>query len=74
MFGQTRSLERDELQEIIDKYVEQNHLYDRFIPPQIHVRKYLQYIEENNITDPSAIPSEVLDSFMRTEKPQIAVV
>ena len=42
MFGQTRSLERDELQEIIDKYVEQNHLYDRFIPPQIHVRKYLQ--------------------------------
>ena len=70
MFGQTRSLEKDELQEIVDKYVEENHLYEYFVPPQINVRMYLQYVEENNISDPSTIPSEVLDSFRRKEKPQ----
>lgn len=74
MIGQTRSPEKDELQEIIDKYVNENPLSDRYLPPQIHVRKYLQYIEDNHITDPSAIPGEVLDSFMRTEKTQTAVV
>jgi len=73
VFGQTRSPERDELQEIIDKYVNENPLSDRCLPPQIHVRKYLQYIEDNHITDPSVIPGEVLNSFMRTEKTKTTV-
>ena len=73
MFGQTRSLERDELQEIIDKYVNENPLSDRCLLPQIHVGKYLQYIEDNHITDQSAIPGEVLNSFMRTEKTKTTV-
>lgn len=64
MFGQT-----DELQEIVDKYVEENHLYEYYVPPRINVRKYLQYVEENNITDPSTIPSEVLMEY-RIESPR----
>ena len=74
MFGQTRSFEMDELQETVDRYAEESRLYESFVPPRLNVRKYLQYIEENNISDPSTIPEEVIDSFMRKEKPQKAVV
>ena len=70
MFGQTKSLESDPLQEAVDRYVEENSPYGSFVPPRIHVRKYLQYVEEHHITDPSTIPDEILDSFMLPEKPQ----
>lgn len=70
MFGQTSSLEKDEFQEIVDRYVEENGLYDCFVPPRISVRKYLQYVEEHQITDPSEIPDEVLDTFMLPERPE----
>ena len=70
MFGQTKSLEFDPLQSAVDQYVEENSPYGPFVPPIIHVRKYLQYVEEHHITDPSTIPDEILDTFMLPEKPQ----
>ena len=60
----------DELQETVDRYVEESRLYESFVPHRLNVRKYLQFAEENNITDPSTIPDEVIDSFMRKEMPQ----
>ena len=70
MFGQTKSLEFDPIQEAVDKYVEENSPYGPFVPPRMNVRKYLQYVEEHHITDPEAIPDEILDTFMLPEKPQ----
>jgi len=70
MYGQTKSLENDPLQEIVDKYVEENNPYGPFKPLRINLRKYLQYVEEHNITDPSTIPDEVLDTFMLPEPPE----
>ena len=70
MYGQTKSLEHDPLQEMADKYVEENSPYGPFKPLRINLRKYLQYVEEHSITDPSEIPDEVLDTFMLPENPQ----
>ncbi len=70
MFGQAKSFEFDPLQEAVDRYVEENSPYGPFVPMRINVRKYLQYVEEHSITDPTTIPDEILDSFMVPEKPQ----
>ena len=70
MYGQTRSLDFDPLQDTVDRYVEENSPYGPFKPLHINLRKYLQYTEEHHITDPSTIPDEILDTFMLPEKSQ----
>jgi len=70
MYGQTKRPDHDPLQEMADKYIKENNPYGPFRPLRINLGKYLQYVEEHSITDPSEIPDEVLDTFMLHEKPQ----
>ena len=74
MYGQAKSLDNDLIQEEVNKCLETNSPYEPFVPSRIYVRKYLQYMEENGLTDPHLIPEEVLDSFMKSqENSKIAV-
>ena len=67
IYDQTKSLECDPIQEAVDKYVEENSPYGPFVPPRMNIHKYLQFIEENNISDPTTIPDEIMDTFMLPE-------
>ena len=70
MFGQKKLLEYDQYQQEVDRYFSENNPYGPLKPLRINLRKYLQYAEENNITDPSMIPDDVLDQFMIPDEPQ----
>ena len=72
MFGQTTY--SDPHQDIVDKYLEENNPYEPSKPLKINLRKYLQYAEQHNLQEPTAIPEEILDSFMLPEKPQKAAI
>ena len=69
MFGQKTI--PDPHQDTVDQYLKDNNPYEPSKPLRINLRKYLQYAEENNITDPSILSDEVLDQFM-LEPQQIA--
>ena len=66
LYGQTRSLDFDPLPDTVDRYIEENSPYGPFKPLRINLRKYLQYVEEYHINDPSTIP----DTFILPEKPR----
>ena len=68
-----RTPETDPIQEMVDRYIEENNPYGPFKPLRMNLRKYLKYAEEQHITDPSTIPEEILDTFKLSEKNQIIV-
>ncbi len=70
MFGQKNY--PDPHQEIVDRFLEEHTPYESSKPLCFDLRKYSQYIREHNITDPTAIPDEVLDQFVIDEGIQAA--
>ena len=70
MSGQRTVSSYEKYQVEVDRYFENNYPYEPLKPLRINLREYLQYAEDNKITDVSEIPDEILDSFMLPEKPQ----
>ena len=70
MSGQKKSF--DEIQEEVDRYVEEVGLYEEKEPLRFNLRAYARYMQEHELTNPDDIPSEVMNSFWLT-KDQAAV-
>ena len=68
MLGQKRFSDNELYQEEINRYLEDNDPYKPLTPLRIDLRKYLQYADENNITEVSEIPDDILNTFMLPEE------
>ena len=70
MLGQKRLSDYEQYQEEVDRYLEENDPYAPLSPLRIDLRRYLEYAEENGITDVSEIPYETLATFLITDNPE----
>ena len=70
MTGRTKS--SDEIQEEVDRYVEEVGLYEEKKPLRFNLRAYARYMQEHDLTNPDDVPEAVMNTFWNT-KEQAAV-
>ena len=61
MSGQTKPYNPH--QKAVDRFVQENNVYGPKEPLRFNLRAYLQYVDEHYITNPDAIPEEVIAQF-----------
>ena len=66
MNGQMKS--SDEIQEEVDRYVEEVGLYEEKEPICFNIRAYARYMQEHDLTNPDDVPAEVMDSFWKPKE------